>query len=290
LDKLGTVPQVYGVLQPVQDKYRLAFFSNINIKSYGPEVPNELLSPELTKNLILAKMHNGLLMTKFCPPISRLFFVPRGEFLESIIAKFPFESKKARKAREKEERKMLQEQRGEKLLLKTIAAKHLFIPKDKTAEYCSPYLTISLLDQKEKTKPIKGSACPVWNTNFIFSLVGANEVYDDLEIVCLDHNHSDFMGEVKITLKEVREKAKNQNSAEWYPLQKRIPNDHVAGSIMLKFSLQEHIEEVKNEPKLTIEKDKVTVKEKPLGGSKVALSKVTTQPNNEQRSGRRLSM
>jgi len=282
LEKLGTVPQVYGVIQPVQDKYRAAFFSNINIKPYGPEVPEDLLTPDDVKNLVLTKMHNGLLMTKFCPPINRLFYVPRGELLENIIAKFPYESKKARRAREKEERKMFQEQGGEKLLLKTIAARNLMIPKDKLENF-SPYLGISILDHKEKTKPIKGTAFPVWNGEFIFSLVGVNEVYDDLEIVCLDHNHSEFMGEVKITLKEVREKAKHQNEAEWYILQKRTSNDHVSGSIMLKFCLQENAEETKNDNKLTnLEKDKSKLQ------IKAPNPKVT--PDDEQKSGRRVSL
>jgi len=162
------------------------------------------------------------------------------------------------------------------------------IPKDKVENF-SPYLGISILDHKEKTKPIKGTAFPVWNGEFIFSLVGVNEVYDDLEIVCLDHNHSEFMGEVKITLKEVREKAKHQNEAEWYNLQKRTSNDHVSGSIMLKFCLQENTEETKNENKLVYEKDK----EKNAGSKdKLPLTKTHSKgtPDNETKSGRRVSL
>uniref|UniRef100_A0A6B2L258 Rap-GAP domain-containing protein n=1 Tax=Arcella intermedia TaxID=1963864 RepID=A0A6B2L258_9EUKA len=270
LSNLGTVPQVHAVIQPVGNNYRVAFFSNINIKPFGPAVPEELLTPEEMKNIVLTKAHNGLLMTKYCPPINRLFFVPRGEFLEGIIAKFPYESKKARKAREKEERKLLQDQGGEKLILKTIAAKQLAIPKEKL-EHTSPFLMVSILDQKEKTKPIKATAFPVWNAEFIFSLVGVNEVYDDLQIVCLDHNnHAEYLGEVKFTLKDVREKAKihmnevspgTHNNPDWYPLLKRGSNETI-GHVYLKFSLLEYAEEPNKQEK-NLEKDKVVLTKVP---------------------------
>jgi len=87
--KLGTVPQVFGVVQPVKDLYRVGFFSNLNIKQFGPNTPARLLKAEEMKDLVLTKLHNGLVMCNACPPMNRLFYVPRKETIDSIIAKFP---------------------------------------------------------------------------------------------------------------------------------------------------------------------------------------------------------
>jgi len=47
-------------------------------------------------------------MTNYCSPTNRNFFQPRQKSLAEIIAKYPNESKKERKARDKLERKQLQ--------------------------------------------------------------------------------------------------------------------------------------------------------------------------------------
>jgi len=231
-------------------------------------------------------MHNGLLMTKFCPPINRLFYVPREELLENIISKFPVVSKKSRKAKEKD-RKLNTETNGQKLIVKVIAAKGLSIPKDKLESY-STYVTVSILDQKEKTKPIKSTAYPVWNADFIFPLVGVNEVYDDLEIICLDYNHSEFIGEVKISLTDVREKAKQINEAEWFPLQKRNSNELI-GSIILKFSIRDSPEEIKSDAPLKANTEK-NLLQKPLLPKEAPKYKLSSPPITTDKTGRRLSM
>jgi len=81
---LGTVPQIFAVIQPVGQLYRLAFFSNINIKKFNPDVPTKLLDLETTKQMVLTKMHNGLVMANYCPPMNRLFYVPRQAALDQI--------------------------------------------------------------------------------------------------------------------------------------------------------------------------------------------------------------
>jgi len=88
--KLGTVPQVFAVVRPEPNQhFSVGFFSNINIKETLPRIPVHQLSPLDTKQLILTKLHNGLIMTRQCPPLNRLFFVPRGEKLKEILAKYP---------------------------------------------------------------------------------------------------------------------------------------------------------------------------------------------------------
>jgi len=99
ISELGQVPQVFGVVQPVGEKYRLAFFHSVNIKSYGPTIPDSLLTAGEMKDLLLMKMYNGLVMTTYCPPLNRLFFIPRAQTLEAIVAEFPADPKKSRKAK-----------------------------------------------------------------------------------------------------------------------------------------------------------------------------------------------
>jgi len=94
LDKLGTVPQIFIVVSPAKDNYRIASFSNGNIKQYGPPIPVGALNPEETKELVLTKLYNGLMMTTYCPPLNRLFYLPRNDTLEAIVAQFPEETRK----------------------------------------------------------------------------------------------------------------------------------------------------------------------------------------------------
>eukprot|EP01126_Amoeba_proteus_P034247 TRINITY_DN3403_c0_g1_i10.p1 TRINITY_DN3403_c0_g1~~TRINITY_DN3403_c0_g1_i10.p1 ORF type:complete len:434 (-),score=87.98 TRINITY_DN3403_c0_g1_i10:216-1517(-) len=101
LNELGTVQQIYVALQPVGNKWRCTFFSNINIKPYGPPAPENLVDIAAIKELVLTSIHNGLVMTNYCPPIHRLFYVPRSETLESIVACFPYVTPKERKAASK---------------------------------------------------------------------------------------------------------------------------------------------------------------------------------------------
>jgi len=75
---------------------------NSNLRTFGPPIPEQHLEKELMKDLILAKIFNGLLMTTYYPPLNRLFFIPRQATLDDIISKFPYQvEKKERKLREK---------------------------------------------------------------------------------------------------------------------------------------------------------------------------------------------
>jgi len=71
----------------------------VNIKSYGPTIPDSLLPADQMKDILLMKMYNGLIMTTYCPPLNRLFFIPRAQTLEAIVAEFPADPKKSRKAK-----------------------------------------------------------------------------------------------------------------------------------------------------------------------------------------------
>eukprot|EP01124_Arcella_intermedia_P007740 TRINITY_DN14793_c0_g1_i1.p1 TRINITY_DN14793_c0_g1~~TRINITY_DN14793_c0_g1_i1.p1 ORF type:complete len:1141 (-),score=267.27 TRINITY_DN14793_c0_g1_i1:23-3340(-) len=102
--QLGTVPQNFVVVQPIGSEYKVGFFSAINIKTFLPAPPSFLLDKKQMKDMILTKVHNGLVMANFCVPMNRLWYVPRVETLHDIIAKFP-ETKRDKKIRERMERK-----------------------------------------------------------------------------------------------------------------------------------------------------------------------------------------
>lgn len=93
IDSFGEVPQVFVVVQPSHDytKYRIGFFSKKNITRHAPYVPFEktFFSLEETKTLVLTKLLNGLVVTAQCPPMNRLFQVPRRATIKDIVDKYP---------------------------------------------------------------------------------------------------------------------------------------------------------------------------------------------------------
>jgi len=95
IESFGEVPQVFAVIQPTKsDKtqeflYRLAFFSKSNISSYCPKSPKKPVNLTLAKRILLTNLHNGLVQTTYCPPMNRLFSVPRRATLTEIIHKYP---------------------------------------------------------------------------------------------------------------------------------------------------------------------------------------------------------
>eukprot|EP01124_Arcella_intermedia_P023296 TRINITY_DN3675_c0_g1_i1.p1 TRINITY_DN3675_c0_g1~~TRINITY_DN3675_c0_g1_i1.p1 ORF type:complete len:1217 (+),score=332.61 TRINITY_DN3675_c0_g1_i1:44-3652(+) len=114
LGELGPVPQIFCLIQPFENNYRLAFFSNKNIRPFGPPPPSQLLDKDQAKAFLLSKVHNGLVRVNDCSPMNRLWYVPRSETLARIVKQFPAESKKEKKAREKlekQEKKLNQSER-----------------------------------------------------------------------------------------------------------------------------------------------------------------------------------
>jgi len=88
IGEFGDVPHLFVIVQPVKDKYRIAFFTKKSITPHDPYTPKELLEPHHTKDVILTKVHNGLVMTNYCPPMNWLFYKPRQETLHHITSKY----------------------------------------------------------------------------------------------------------------------------------------------------------------------------------------------------------
>eukprot|EP01126_Amoeba_proteus_P045443 TRINITY_DN5089_c0_g2_i10.p1 TRINITY_DN5089_c0_g2~~TRINITY_DN5089_c0_g2_i10.p1 ORF type:complete len:506 (+),score=104.90 TRINITY_DN5089_c0_g2_i10:152-1669(+) len=107
---LGSVPQIFVVVQPAENSlWRMGSFRNCTIQSYNPPSSSHPLPLDDLVELILTKLYNGLVMTNYCPPLNRLFSVPRGATLEAILSNFPEVSRKDRRERIKEFRRIREE-------------------------------------------------------------------------------------------------------------------------------------------------------------------------------------
>jgi len=156
LDALGTVPQVFGVVQKYEEKYRLGFFSRPTIKPYDPAIPALHLFPrEELKDFLFTKVYNGYCQALSCPPMNRLFEVPRANTIAEIVAKFPNESKKARKIRSHGAQKRMN-------LITTSIKDQLFLMitviralPPSNPKCTNTYVSVKILDQEQKTKVIK---------------------------------------------------------------------------------------------------------------------------------------
>jgi len=81
----GAMPQVFAAVQPCGTKYQMAFFSKKDIPVHPPVLPeNHLFNPEEMRDFLYCKMTNGILMSQLSPPLDRILFVPRSEYLETF--------------------------------------------------------------------------------------------------------------------------------------------------------------------------------------------------------------
>jgi len=192
------------------------------------------------KLLILTKLYNGILsVSRFCPPMNRLFYVPRGETLVNIVEKFLLPSLSHKKSRKKEELKLIEEKRkraqasGESDLLRvSVVAARL------TVDQFDPIVSLSLLGSQNKTKPLKQVSRPIWQEDFVFDLIGADKYYTDLKCLVHCNRTNTFLGEVIIPLFDVLYLANNvEENCNWFLLmRKRYEDKEVGGELLLKFT------------------------------------------------------
>jgi hypothetical protein len=86
IETLGIVPQVFTVVEPVKSGYLLGFFHRANLKPYLPKPPprGHLFTAENVMDYLFTKLYNGYVMSTKCPPVNRLFAVPRKAAIESL--------------------------------------------------------------------------------------------------------------------------------------------------------------------------------------------------------------
>eukprot|EP01124_Arcella_intermedia_P012070 TRINITY_DN18383_c0_g1_i1.p1 TRINITY_DN18383_c0_g1~~TRINITY_DN18383_c0_g1_i1.p1 ORF type:complete len:1012 (+),score=193.77 TRINITY_DN18383_c0_g1_i1:180-3215(+) len=157
LDALGTVPQVFGVVQEYGDSYRFGFFSRPTIKPYDPRVPeNYLFSPAELKDFLFTKVYNGYCQALSCPPMNRLFEVPRASCIAELVSKFPKSTAKDIARVEKDA------QRKREGLIAKIKDPLLLLVTVHSLESTKPLnglvVSVTILDSENKTQPIKDDA------------------------------------------------------------------------------------------------------------------------------------
>jgi len=86
---LGQMPVIFVVVQPEGGSYKVAFISAASLKATKPLTPATALDGMIMKDTVLTKIYNGIAMTQYCPPTSRLFFRPRGDWLKDLVKRFP---------------------------------------------------------------------------------------------------------------------------------------------------------------------------------------------------------
>jgi len=83
---LGSIPQVFVVVQPHKDKYRIGFFNKSSMLAYGPSLlKNALFTSKLIVDYILVKIYNGVVTSMVCPPMNKLFERPRAAAMAEVI-------------------------------------------------------------------------------------------------------------------------------------------------------------------------------------------------------------
>ena len=159
---------------------------------------------DAAREFLYTKLHNGFLRAQACPPLDRLFKVPRRAAIAELGARFPPETAKYlsdipptenamlvilhssviflhffrdKQKREREEQKMRELARQQSnvhpLLIVRVGSGRGLASKDSNG-YSDPMLEGTLLDQKYKTRIIKRSLTPHWNETFQFDLTGVN--------------------------------------------------------------------------------------------------------------------
>jgi hypothetical protein len=189
---IGTVPQVHAVVQPYthgsEQTYRMGFFSRTTIKPFGPQLPAQLVfRPQEAKAFLLSRMVNGLVSAMIrSPPMNRLYYVPRGAEIEGSVAKYPKESDKELRQREKaaaaERRKQREAYAGlpRELVAHVIGATNL-PPTDKEG-LANTYCEVKLQEQRLRTDVVKKSLNPQWNASLRLDLVGVEVDFVTLDV------------------------------------------------------------------------------------------------------------
>lgn len=232
LDTLGTVPQVFAVVQkPHEHYFRLGLFTRPNIKPYFPCLPKyHLFSPTCLKDYLFIKLYNGFSQALRCPPMNRLFEVPRAATLGNLATKYP----KLDVIPKKKQFTNFDSN-------STIISIHLsratgLIARDTNTS--DPYCTVSIGGQQTKSKVVKKTLAPAFNETLFFSATGIHPVYDHVSIVIHDWNlisGAEYMGQVDLPFSELCKEPMDHD--KWFKVVSDYHDVQVTGSLCLKWSI-----------------------------------------------------
>jgi len=231
LNSLGTVPQVFTVVQPNNNCYRFGSFNRANLKPFLPEAPprDYIFSISDLKNYLFTKLHNGQAMTWSCPPMNRLFSTPRSGTLEDLAERFLEKSKHEVKKKPTKPKKM-----DKTTVIVSVVSGRNLVARD-SGGTSDPFCVVTAGTSKAKT-PIKMKTLnPTWNSELQISL---DQTSTSIDVIVYDWDRfsaDTYMGECSIPVASIE-----INKPTWYPLISKTPQI-VTGDIQLKF----HYKEVK---------------------------------------------
>jgi len=86
----GKLTQFVIIVQPVEpDNYRLGLVYKDTLRPFEPKLPsNYVFDAHQLKEFILHKVHNGYMMTQYCPPLNRMFEQPRQATIHGLAEKW----------------------------------------------------------------------------------------------------------------------------------------------------------------------------------------------------------
>jgi len=237
INSLGNVPQIFAAVQPSRGNYRLAFANRTNIQSYPGDIPEgHVIAPSGIRNRILAKLHNGFVMTKKCPPMNRMYYIPRSHAINDLVSKYPPETPKDRKIRENNEfrahdaevKRLEALGQSENLIIKVIC---LTLSNE---SHCM--VKICYLGWKSKTKTLKTKS-PIWNQSFVFSMLGNPPLSTEVSISLLRKGATgtEHLGGTVLCVGDIQKIASSNIGPQSYTLRSE---SGIKGQIWLEFSLE----------------------------------------------------
>lgn len=86
----GKLTQFVIIIQPVEpENYRLGLVYRETLKPFEPKLPsNYIFGSSQLKDFILHKVHNGYVMTQYCPPFNRMYEQPRQAAIQLLAEKW----------------------------------------------------------------------------------------------------------------------------------------------------------------------------------------------------------
>jgi len=244
LADLGTVPQIFCVVQSFNNLYRLGFLHRKNIKDFGPPSPpiDYCFDKYNVFDYLFTKLHNGLKMSKLCPPMNRLYSTPRAETLKTLGEKFPKSDSKKPGGRSGRTQTLIVGTTNPKteekvMIVKVVKAKDLTVC-DKNG-LSDPYVILNFGDLKFKTSVVRKNLSPEWNAVFKIDINLQTDQLTDFEFTVMDWDRMkqhDYMGEFRISLKDIIDHSKLGKLLE-LELYGRT-NEKVNGAIYVEFELE----------------------------------------------------
>eukprot|EP01127_Copromyxa_protea_P002446 TRINITY_DN1232_c0_g3_i3.p1 TRINITY_DN1232_c0_g3~~TRINITY_DN1232_c0_g3_i3.p1 ORF type:complete len:285 (+),score=51.88 TRINITY_DN1232_c0_g3_i3:76-930(+) len=228
IHNLGTVPQVFATVTPTSTEpgqYRVGFFNRPNMKQYPPLPPPMDYSMDFltTREYLFAKLYNGMHTSNHCPPLNRLFQVPRAAAIEELGRRYP---PKPRRELENSVKEV-----GPWLSVDIMNGKD--IRSSRSSGLCNPYVTITFDNKDQKTPVQRKTNSPSWDATVKFPTRSSRvEDLEPLIIKCWEWDRfatDELIGTAKVSVAQLQ-------TASWVEL--KNAQGVVNGEIYIKIAIE----------------------------------------------------